>query len=239
MNTARLPRTCSCPMNSDKRCGRNEASALSSSRRSGVTRRPGLALTSSSLQISSAAVLVRQKFANGRDLRAVFARNDHARLAIVVPDQFAATPTRRHHSDGLILFVGRRMTHRHDGVDPALTEIDDRTPERDRLGTHRHAAEIGIEIDADENPSRATTQGSTDFLPVVAIAPLDRRAGSLDQLFIPPAQCRSGTGAVLRRVGRGLVTFAHFANSLSPSRIRLAASASSPALRAAAAMAAA
>src|SRR5438477_599018 len=42
MNTSRFARAWACPMNSENRCGRSDASAASSSRRSGVTRRRGV-----------------------------------------------------------------------------------------------------------------------------------------------------------------------------------------------------
>src|ERR1044071_8808222 len=45
MNTERLARACCWPMNSDRRCGRSEVSARSSSRRSAATTRRGGLLT--------------------------------------------------------------------------------------------------------------------------------------------------------------------------------------------------
>ena len=80
-------------------------------------------------------------------------RHDHPRFRIVVENQLAAGATRRHHGDGLILMLRRRMPHRNDCVDPRIAEIDDGAAERHRLGTDRHAAEIGIEIDAGKNLS--------------------------------------------------------------------------------------
>ena len=157
---------------------------------------------------------------------AVAAGHDDARLAVVVPDQLAAGAARRHHRDGLVGLGRLGMAHRDDGVDAGLAEIGDRAAERDRLGAHRHAAEIGIEIDAGDDAAVARAHRRADLLPVVAIALLDRRARRLDQ-FDGPA--RSSDHATLR----------HFASSFRPSRISRGVSAPSPASRAAAAMAAA
>jgi hypothetical protein len=112
------------------------------------------------------------------------------------------------------------MAHRHDRLDAGLAEIGDHAAERDALGAHRHAAEIGIEIDAGHDLPAARAQGGADLLPVVAIAPLDRVARRFDQ----------------RVVGLGQL---HFASSFKPSRISCAVAAPSPASRAAAAIAAA
>jgi hypothetical protein len=54
------------------------------------------------------------------------------------------------------------MTHRDDGVDARIAEIDDGAPKRHRLGADRHAAEIGVEIDAGESfPERVRKAAPT------------------------------------------------------------------------------
>src|SRR3974390_2799511 len=109
------------------------------------------------------------------------------------------------------------MAHRHDGLDTGLAHFGHRAPERYRLRAHRHAAEIGVEIDPGVDAPPARAQRRADFLPIVLVAPRDglRRRG--DELLV-----------VLRD---------HLASSLRRSRIRFAASPPSPALRAAAATA--
>ena len=116
------------------------------------------------------------------------------------------------------------MAHRDDHLDAVVAEIDEGAAERHRLGADRHAAEIGVEIDAGEDFSRTRAQRRADLLPVVAIAQLDRRRGGRDQFLVGLAEFRRPF---------------HFASSFKPSRIRVRTSAPSPALRAAAAMAAA
>ena len=145
-------------------------------------------------------------------------------LPIVVPDQLAAGAARRHHRDGLIGFGRLGMAHGDDGVDAGLAELGDGAAERDRFGADRHAAEIGVEIDAGEDPPVARAQRRADLLPVVAVAPLDRRARRFDQFMVLRAQHEAPY---------------HFASSFSPSRISCGVSAPSPAARVAAAMAAA
>jgi hypothetical protein len=66
---------------------------------------------------SFAAVLVRNELADLDRLRAAAPRHDDARIAIVVPDQLAASAAGRHHRDGAVLFLGRRMPHRDDHLD--------------------------------------------------------------------------------------------------------------------------
>src|SRR6516162_10297237 len=109
------------------------------------------------------------------------------------------------------------MAHRHDGLDAGLAYFGHRAPEGDRLRAHRHAAEIGVEIDPRVDAPPACTQRRADFLPIVLVAPRDGLCRRGDELLV-----------ALRD---------HFASSLRPSRIRFAASAPSPALRAAAATA--
>ena len=116
------------------------------------------------------------------------------------------------------------MAHRDDHLDAVIAEIDEGAAERHRLGADRHAAEIGVEIDAGEDFSRAGAQRRADLLPVVAIAQLDRRRRGRDQFLVGFAELRRPF---------------HFASSFKPSRISVVTSAPSPALRAAAAMAAA
>src|SRR5262245_14969665 len=79
------------------------------------------------------AVLVRQQLADTSDDGTVRAGHDDAGVAIVVPNQLAAAPARRHHDDGLIHFGGLGMAHRHDGLDPGLADIGDRPAGRHRL----------------------------------------------------------------------------------------------------------
>src|SRR5262249_40590214 len=127
----------------------------------------------------------------------------------------------RDHRDGLVLLARLRMAHRDDGVDADLAEFGDGLAERDGFGADRHAAEIGVEIDAGIDLAGAQAQRGADFLPVVAIAAADRLACGLDQSAIG-----------------GSELFGHFASPFSPSRISCLVSAPSPALRAAAAIAA-
>src|SRR5581483_3544449 len=184
MNTARFARACCCPMNSASRCGRSEVSAASSSRRSALTRRRGEVLKRCPSQRALAAVLVRQELADGGDHRAACARHDDAGVAVVVEDQLAAGAAGRNHRDGLIRFARLGVAHRHDGVDAHVAEISHRLAERDRLGAYRHAAEIGVEIDAGQHFARARAQRRTDLLPVVAVALPDRLRGGLDQRMV-------------------------------------------------------
>ncbi len=74
------------------------------------------------------------------------------------------------------------MTHGDDRLDFIVAYFDERPPERDRLGAHRHAAEIGVEIDAGEELPRTRTQGRADFLPIISIPQLDRRGRRGNQL---------------------------------------------------------
>ena len=108
------------------------------------------------------------------------------------------------------------MTHRDDHVDARIAEIDEGAPERDRFGADRHAAEIGVEIDAGKNLAGTGAQRRADLLPVVTVALLDRRGRRIDQFMI--------------RFAQACATF-HFASSFSPSRISVFASAPSPAPR--------
>src|SRR4051812_15034135 len=112
------------------------------------------------------------------------------------------------------------MAHRHDRIDAGLAQIRDHAPQRDPFGADRHAAEVNIEIDAGHDLSRTRTQSRADLLPVVAITLPDRLTRNLYQFLI-------GFGQL------------HFDSSLSPNRISCAVSAPSPALRLAAAIAAA
>ena len=168
-------------MNSASRCGRKLASAASSSRRSGVTSlRPACCAHRSGPRVylfgnSSAIGTTAGDLPFGTITRA---------LRIIVENQFAAGAARRHHRDGLILVVRRRMAHGDDGIDAVVAEIDDGAAERDGLGAHRHAAEIGVEIDAGEDLARARAQRRADLLPVVAVALLDRRGRRRDQFFV-------------------------------------------------------
>src|SRR5262245_66436048 len=113
------------------------------------------------------------------------------------------------------------MAYRHDGLDAGLADVGDRMAKRDRLRAHRHAPQIGVEVDTGIDASVAGAQRGADFLPVVAVTPFDRVSGGDDQLPVALAQPR------------------HFASSFNPSRMSRAVSAPSPALRLAAAMAAA
>jgi hypothetical protein len=76
------------------------------------------------------------------------------------------------------------MAHRNYEVNPIVAHIDNRAPERNRLGTDRHAPEIGIKINAGEDFSRARAQSRADLLPVVAIAAFDRCTRRHDQFLI-------------------------------------------------------
>ena len=196
MNTDRFERACCWPMNSASRCGRSELSAASSSRRSAVTRRRGVVVTDHPHSVRSRLYL----FGSNSPMAAITgpfaARHDDAGVAVIVPDQLAATPARRHHHDGLVLVGGLGMAHRHDRLDPGLADLGDRLAERHRLGAHRHAAEIGVEIDAGIDASVARAQRRADLLPVVAIAPLDRLAGRGDQLLVAIVQHQAKSASI-------------------------------------------
>src|SRR5262249_26473664 len=145
-------------------------------------------------------------------------------VAIIIENQFAARAAWGDDGNRPILVLGRGMANRDDRVDTGIAQVDDGMAERDGFGAHRHAAEISVEIDAGEDPSRTGAQRRTHLLPVAAIAAFDRRPRRRDQLLVSFAK---------------LHALYHFANSLNPKRISVVASAPSPALRAAAAMAAA
>src|SRR6267378_832242 len=120
-------------------------------------------------------------------------------------------------------FVRLGMAHRHDGLDALVARLGDGAPDRHRLGAYRHAAQIGVDIDAGDDSAVARAQRGADLLPVVAIALPDGVARRRDQLAVAFAQ------------GRGV----HLAISLRAERINFAASAPSPAACVAAATAAA
>src|SRR2546430_693899 len=189
MNTPRLAQAWAWPMTSESRCGRSDASAASSSRRSELTRRREFAFNERALlDVFSARVLVGKQLADRRDRGTIFSRDDDAGVAIVVPDQLAAAPARRHHGDGLIRLGGPRMTDRNDDVDAALADLGDHLSQRDRLGAHRHAAQIGIEVDAGEDASGSGAQRGADFLPVVALTSSDDGACDFHEFNVLRAQ---------------------------------------------------
>src|SRR5271165_555964 len=186
MKTARFERAWLWPMNSVSRCGRNEVSAVSSSRRSDVTSlvvAPAVELKSPS-QCALPAVLVRQQVADRRDGRTVRRGHDDAGFAVVVPNELAATPAGRHDGNGPVGLLRLGMAHRHDGLDPGLARFGQRAPERDRLGTYCHATEIRIEIDAGVNASIARAQRRADFLPIVLVALRDGLHRGGDELLV-------------------------------------------------------
>src|SRR5262245_7446062 len=197
MNTARFERACCWPMNSASRCGRSEPSAASSSRRSAVTRRRGTELKEPSSQRALPAVLVGQQLADAGDGRAVAAGHDDAGVAIIVPDQLAAAPARRHHHDRLILLARLGMAYRHNGLDSGLAGLGHRPAERYRLRAYRHAPEIGVEIDPGVDTSVARAQRGADLLPVVAVASLDRFARGDDQLLVVRTQHRTNSASII------------------------------------------
>jgi len=80
------------------------------------------------------------------------------------------------------------MPHRHDHFNTGIAEVDKGAPERDRFGAHRHAAEVGVEINASEEFAGTCTHGGADFLPVVAVALADRVGGGVDQFLVFLAQ---------------------------------------------------
>ena len=177
INTPRFLRACSWPMNSASRCGRSVALRRvllaplgrhqfrfrAQAHRSG----PRLYLLGNNSPIGTAAAA--RPF--GTMTRA---------LRIIIENQLAARPAWRHYRDRPVLAAGRRMAHRDDHLDAVIAEIDEGAAERHRLGANRHAAEIGVELDAGEDPPRARAQRRADFLPVVAIAQLDRSGGGRD-----------------------------------------------------------
>ena len=79
------------------------------------------------------------------------------------------------------------MPHRDDGLDAGIADIDHGTPQRHRFGADRHAAEIGVEIDAGIDRTLAGAERRADFLPVVTIALFDRRARRRDQFLVRAA----------------------------------------------------
>src|SRR5262249_18748379 len=124
MKTARFERACCWPMNSLSRCGRNEESTLSSSRRSAVSRRavaldPAGEINRSS-QCALPAVLVRQELADRRNGGTVCRRHDDAGVSIVIPNQLAAAAAWRYDRDRLIGFLRPRVTDPHAGPPSAL-----------------------------------------------------------------------------------------------------------------------
>src|SRR4029077_10914450 len=80
------------------------------------------------------------------------------------------------------------MTHSDDGVDPVIALLGERAPDRDRLGAHRAAAPIGLEVDAGHHTAVARADGRADLLPVGAITRLDRLHGGGDQFLVLVAQ---------------------------------------------------
>src|ERR1700738_2300843 len=90
MKTDRFERACCWPMNSVRRCGRNEPSALSSSRRSALTSL-GAELKCSS-QGPLAAIFVRQQLADGRDGGPVSSGYNDASVAVVIPNELRQLP---------------------------------------------------------------------------------------------------------------------------------------------------
>jgi hypothetical protein len=103
------------------------------------------------LIVTSAPVFVRQQFGDRHDRRRSPVRHDDARVAIVIEDQFAAGPTRRHHRDGLIFLLRPGMAHGDNRIDAGVAEINKGAAQRHRLGAYRHAPQIGIEIDPGED----------------------------------------------------------------------------------------
>src|SRR6185312_9421850 len=134
--------------------------------------------------LGSPPVFVRQQLGDRHHRSRFVARYDDAGLGIVVENQFAAGAARPHHGDALILLLRIGMAHRDDGIDAGIAEIHESAAERHRLGAHRHATEIGIEIDAGEDFPRARAQRGADLLPVVAVALLDRVRGGGNQFPI-------------------------------------------------------
>ena len=138
------------------------------------------------------------------------AGHDDAGVAVVVPDQLAAARRTATPPRCVWSVLGRLGWRTATMVSMPVSPASVIGPaERHRLGAHRHAAEIGVEIDAGEDASVARAQRRADLLPVVAIAPLDRFARGGDQ-FAGPARSASSTSASR-----------HFASSFSPSRISL------------------
>src|SRR6187431_2467078 len=130
MKTSRLARACSWPTNSSSRCGRSDASARSSSRRSGDTMlRVGLTNPS----FGAPTILVREQFGDGGNRGVGPVGDDHPRLRVVVADELAADAAGRDHLDALVLRVRLRMADGDDGVDALVTAFGDRAPDRDRL----------------------------------------------------------------------------------------------------------
>src|SRR5947208_7514659 len=107
---------------------------------------------------------------------------------------------------------------------------------RDRFSTDSYPADIGVDVHASDDTAIAGPHGRADLLPLVAITLADGFGGDGDQLFVLVAQ-HDGE-CVPSSVG-GQPTPVYFDNSFRPSRISCAVSAFSPALREAAAMAAA
>ena len=189
MKTVRFARACSWPTNSASVCGRSEASAASSSRRSGDDAacgpwaahhraRPRTYLFGS----SSAMVATVGSSPFGTITRA---------LRVVVVDDLAARAARRDHRDGAVRLAGLGMAHRDDRLDALVARLGDGAADRHRLGAHRHAAEIGVDVDAGDDAPVARAQRRADLLPLVAIARPDRLARGGDQLAVLLAQRRA------------------------------------------------
>src|SRR3569833_4190743 len=100
---------------------------------------------------AAAPVLVREQLADGYDLRRLpIAGHDHLSLGIVVMDQLAANTARRARGD-LAGLARLRMTDRNHGLDAVVAMLGDGAPDRNRFGTDRDAAEIGINIDSGDD----------------------------------------------------------------------------------------
>ena len=94
-------------------------------RRRGARRSPGgggraqgVVLTGFVPGCTCSATVRRSRRSAGR-----LAGHDDAGIAVVVPDQLAAAPARRHHRDAAPASVGGRMAHSHDGLDPRLADL--------------------------------------------------------------------------------------------------------------------
>src|SRR6185437_14871445 len=113
MNTLRLARACSWPMNSASRCGRNEAS-VSSSRRSAATRRRGLFMN------TLAAIVPSPLEGEGVAQCSRLARNDKSlrQLLQALPDERRGV--------GALTRVAGGGSDRGGGLRLTVTEIDQR-----------------------------------------------------------------------------------------------------------------
>jgi hypothetical protein len=109
--------------------------------------------------------------------------DDDPRFGVVVVDQLAADAAGRDDGD-LAGLTGLGVTHGDDGFDTVVAGLGNGAADGDRFGADRDPADIGVDIHAGDDTAVARAHGSTDLLPVVAIALTDRCGGCGDQFLV-------------------------------------------------------